>query len=199
MDRSIGIWCLCLQQVFRTSGYIFFANWLPTFLQATRDVSVSASGVMQGFVFAGATIGSHVGGTISDQVLRKTGNLRWSRSGIGGGCTLGCGLLVFTAYLVDNPTAMISLVTCGAFLAGAAAPITYVVTIDLGKEHVSTIFGLMNIYGNIGAAITPILVGNFFAGSTQWNQVLLFFGTVYFAGAISWMLIDPRRAVVGEQ
>ena len=193
---SQGVWCLCLQQVFRASGYIFFASWLPTLMQETRDVSVATSGWMQGMVFAGSTVGSLVGGRLCDKILRETNNRRWSRAGVGAVCTFGSALLVLAAYFVQDATRMIGLVTMAAMLAGAAGPAAYVASIDLGKQHVSTVFGLMNMFGNVGAAMTPILVGRFFALSGNWNLVLCFFAAVYLSASVCWLLLDPHRSIV---
>ena len=91
---------------------------------------------------------------------------------------------------------MIGLVTMAAMLAGAAGPAAYVASIDLGKQHVSTVFGLMNMFGNVGAAMTPILVGRFFALSGNWNLVLCFFAAVYLSASVCWLLLDPHRSIV---
>ncbi len=32
------MWCICVQQAFRSAGYIFFGTWFTTYLQEARGV-----------------------------------------------------------------------------------------------------------------------------------------------------------------
>lgn len=195
--QSRTVWFLCSQQMCRASGYIFFATWFPTFLQKARNMTVSDSGYLQALVFAGTLAGSFGGGMLTDWIFRKSGNLKVSRSGVGVGCLLACAGLILSAWFVKDVTTAVALLACGAFFAALAGPSAYVTTIDIGGGHVPQVFGLMNMMGNLGAAACPIVVGELFERTDNWDLALLMFAGLYLTGAICWLFVDPRRKIEG--
>ncbi|MEQ9408269.1 MAG: MFS transporter [Fuerstiella sp.] len=190
-----AVWFLCGQQVCRASGYMFFASWFPTFLQETRGVSVKDSGYLQALVFAGTMAGCLFGGLLTDWIWKRTGSLRFSRSGVGATFLGGCAVLILAAWFVESLTLGIVLLSCGALFAALAGPCAFSATIDIGGNHVPQVFGLMNMMGNFAAAACPVLVAELFQWTANWNLVLLVFAGIYFAGAVSWALVNPRQHV----
>ena len=48
--------------------------------------------------------------------------------------------------------------------------------------------------GNFAAAACPILVGELFQFTENWNLILLMFAGVFLLGAICWLFVDPQRS-----
>lgn len=190
-----AIWFLCGQQICRAAGYMFFASWFPTFLQETRGVSIAGSGYLQALVFSGTMIGCLLGGWLTDWILNRTGNLRYSRSGVGSTFLFGCSMLILAAWFVESTTVAVSLLAVGAFFAALAGPCAFSATMDLGGDHVPQVFGLMNMMGNLAAAACPILVAELFEWTSNWALVLLVFSAIYLAGAISWAFVDCSKSI----
>ncbi|MCA8993327.1 MAG: MFS transporter [Planctomycetaceae bacterium] len=189
-----GIWFLCGQQVCRGAGYMFFASWFPTFLQKTRNVSVTESGYLQALVFSGTLVGCLCGGWLTDWLLNRTGNLRLSRSLVGTTFLMACSLLILAAWFVESTTVAMGLLTLGVFFAALAGPCAFSATMDIGGDYVPQVFGLMNMTGNLAAAACPVFVGYLFRVTTNWGLVLLVFAAIYALGAASWLFVD-----VGEK
>lgn len=188
----VMLW-LCGQQICRSSGYMFFATWFPTFLQKTRGVSVAQSGYLQGLVFAGTLTGCIFGGMLTDWIWRRTGGLRLSRSGVGAASLGACSILILAAWFVKNAELAVAMLTLGSFFAALAGPCAFAATIDIGGTRVPQVFGLMNMVGNLAAAGCPVVVGKLFQVTENWNVVLLLFAGVYFAGAVCWVFVNPRQ------
>ncbi len=193
--RKPVMWLLCGQQACRAAGYMFFASWFPTFLQTTRGVSVKESGYLQGVVLAATLIGGLWGGMVTDWIWQRTGSLRVSRSGVGAGALGGCGLLILGAWFVESAWGAVTLLAIGGFLAAVAGPSAMAATIDIGRERVPQVFGLMNMCGNLAAASCPVLIGRLFAWTENWNLVLLLFAGVYLVGATCWVFVNPNTRV----
>lgn len=187
------IWWLCGQQICRSAGYMFFASWFPTFLQKTRGITVSESGFLQGLVFAGTLAGCIVGGHLTDRIWTASGNLRLSRSGVGAGFLGLCALLILLAWFVKSVVLAVTLLALGSFFAAMAGPCALATTIDIGGDRVPRVFGLMNMSGNVAAALCPVLVGHLFHWTANWNLVLLLFAAVYGLGAVCWIFVDPSK------
>jgi len=185
------MWFLCSQQVFRTAGYMFFASWFPTFLQESRNVSISDSGFLQGTVFIASLVGGLTGGAVVDWIWIRTGSLRWSRQGMGIGCLSLCGLLILAAYFVNDAGPCVLLMAAGAFFAAMSGPCAFAATIDMGGKHIPQVFALMNMSGNFSAAACPILVATFVNATDNWNLVVVLFALIYFAAAVCWAFVNP--------
>lgn len=190
-----AILALCSQQFFRAAAYAFFTTWFPTFLQKTRGISIAESGYLQSSVLIAVLLGSVSGGWLIDQIYRSTRNLWLSRSGVGASCMILCGLLILSAWFAESVTMMMGLIAVAAFFAAFAGPCAYVTTIDIGGRFVPPVFGLMNMSGNFGAAVSPTVVGWFFLQTDNWNLILVVFGVTYLIAAGFWLMMNPNRKV----
>jgi ACS family glucarate transporter-like MFS transporter/ACS family D-galactonate transporter-like MFS transporter len=146
-------------------------------------------------VFAGTLIGGLMGGALTDWIWQRTKSLRISRSGVGSTFLLGCALLILAAWFVQHVALAVAMLTFGSLLAALAGPCAFCATIDVGGRHVPQVFGMMNMMGNFAAAACPILVGELFAWTANWNLVLLVFAGVYLVGALCWALVDPGQQI----
>jgi ACS family glucarate transporter-like MFS transporter/ACS family D-galactonate transporter-like MFS transporter len=68
----------------------------------------------------------------------------------------------------------------------------------MGGRHVATLFGTMNMIGNLGAMAFIRVVPIFQQWTGSWNAVLLLFGGVCLAAAICWLLLNPNGAVFDQ-
>jgi MFS family permease len=188
---SPPMWCICGQQFCRGAGYMFYASWFPTFLQETRNVSVTKSGLLTMLPLIASGIGSALAGKLSDRILSATGNVRAARRNVAVAGMLGCALLIFAAYFVQGANTVVLVISGGAFCAALAGPSGYATTIDMGGKNVATIFATMNMAGNAGAAVFPIAVPMLQKSTGSWDLVLFVFGGVYLIATIFWMFLNP--------
>lgn len=194
-----ALWFLCGQQICRAAGYMFFASWFPTFLQATRGVSVRDSGYLQALVLAGTLTGSLCGGILTDWIWQRTGNLRLSRSGVGATFLLACAVLILSAWFVESTVLAVTLLSLGSMLAAMAGPCALAATIDIGGDNVPQVYGIMNMSGNFAAAACPILIAELFEWTSNWTIVLLLFAATYLIGAVCWAMVDSRNRVTESE
>ena len=186
---------ICGQQFFRAAGYVFYQTWFPTYLVQTRGVEFSQLGYLASlpplaFVFAGP-----LGGALSDWIQQRTGNRRLSRQLLAGTCMLSCALLFLAAYFIEAAVPAVLVITIGSFFAALGSPPGNVVTIDLSGRHVATVYSTMNMMGNVGATLCPVIVGLLVAWTGNWHHVLLFFVGVYLAVSVCWMFLNPDRPI----
>lgn len=192
-----AMWFIGGQQFFRAAGYIFFASWFPTYLQESRGVSIAGSGLLTAMPVIAVACGSMLGGGFTDWVYQRTGSVRIARQGVGAGSVLLCGLLILPSYFVDQPTLAVALISAGSFCAAFAGPCAYAISIDMGGRHVTTVFSFMNMCGNVGAAIFPVVVPMVTAAG-GWGSVLFMFAGIYVAASLCWIFFDARKPIVPE-
>ena len=92
----------------------------------------------------------------------------------------------------------VTLIGISAFFIGTAGPAGYTITIDMGGKHVATLFSTMNMFGNLGALLFPIVVGAIIKVTGNWDQVLVLFGALYLAAAFCWWRLRPDGTVFDQ-
>jgi MFS family permease len=67
---------------------------------------------------------------------------------------------------------------------------------DMGGEHSGTVSGMMNMAGNIGGALSPIVFG-FLVQFGSWQAPFVVAASLLVAGAAIWLFwLDPSVSVV---
>lgn len=207
----LSLTLLSCQQFFRAAAYIWFGSWFATYLQETRGVSQEKSGWLLAMVLMLAFASSLLSGTVSDLVFKKTGSLNMARRGVATTSLLICSALVFSAYFIEDATLATITIGAGVFFATMAGPCSYAAAIDMGGKNVAQVFAVMNMVGNFGAGLLPLIVPYYrkfidqqpillaWFGSNSWNAVLVLFGTMYVFAAICWMFLHLEPAHITKE
>ena len=67
---------------------------------------------------------------------------------------------------------------------------------DIGGEAAGTVTGAMNTLGNLGGAISPLVVGYSVQLWGSWSTPLVITACVYAVGGVLTLLSNPRRRLV---
>ena len=191
---------LCLMYFPQAYGFYFNITWLPTYLKVARGFSSVQLGLLSGLPLILSAAADLVGGVATDRAVRAFG-VRVGRCGIGIASLLIAAVGIVAGAAVEDPllSAVLIALSCAAdsFLLGAA----WSVCIDASGPHAGLVTGTMNTAGQIGAFLSPIVLAYLLKGKDQanyqeWFLPLFIMGVLYFAGALCWLFIDPRRPIV---
>ena len=199
LATSRAMWGICGQQFFRAAVGIFFFSWFPTYLQEFRGVSVVDSGLLTSVPLLASLIGGLLGGAVSDWIYTKSGKAEVARKGMALACLSSGTLLSVVGCLTHNPLGSVSLIGAGVFCSAMCSPIVHSLTIAMGAGNVATVFGTMNMSGNLGAAAFPIVVPILLGPSgDNWIPVLWVFCSLQVIAVLFWLLIKPQGTFVGQ-
>jgi MFS transporter, ACS family, glucarate transporter len=192
---SVNLLLICL--MYFCMGYTLYFNltWLPTYLREVRGFSIQQSGWIAGIVlFTGATT-TLIGGRLTDRLVKKYG-LKIGRSlGI---VTLPIsGVILVAAALTDNPITAAILLTATLGVADLCVSSCWAMCHDVGGEHAGTVTGCMNTFGNIGGAISPLVVGYAVQWWNSWTLPFFITAGVYVFGGLMTLLINPNKRLLG--
>jgi MFS family permease len=190
---------LCLQQFLRAAAIAFFYTWFPRYLQETKGVSVREAGGFAAWPPFAGMFGGLLGGLFSDWVLRKTGSSRLARQGMACAAMVVCAATSFAAFFVTDIRAAVGLLCVGAFCGMAGGVSGYAVAIAYGGKQVATVFATMNMWGNVGAASFPLVVGWLVASTGNWNLALFLFGSLFALDAVCWAVLNPKGTLFEEE
>ena len=75
---------------------------------------------------------------------------------------------------------------------------SWAVPMDVGAKHSGTVSGMMNMAGNIGGALSPIVFG-FLAQIGNWQAPFIVAACLLIAGCAVWAFwLDPEVSVIDD-
>ncbi len=193
LENSVPLWFLCGQQFFRAGAMIFFINWFPKFLKESREFSEIEAGSYAAIVNICALAGGVLGGFFSDWLLRRTGWRRLSRQGLAVAGMSSCAILVTLTLLPISDELTIAIFSLGAFIATFGGVSGYTVAIEFGGTRTATVFSIMNMSGNFGAAIVNQAVGLLKQHTGSWDTAVWAIAAVCIIDAVCWALLNPKE------
>ncbi len=173
------------------AAYIFF-SWFFIYLREIRHLNLRQSSLYTMLPFLAMTIGSLLGGWMSDRLTRSFGK-RVGRCGI---AVFGIGL---AAIFIALGTRVQSAELASLILAGGAGALYlsqssfWSVSADIGGRSAGSVSGVMNAGGQLGGALTVSLTPAI-AKYLGWNASFLVAAGLCVCGALVWLLVG-----VGEQ
>jgi len=189
---SVPLWLLCGQQFFRAGAMIFFINWFPKFLREGRLLGEADASYAAAIVNGTALIGGVLGGFFSDWMLRRTQWRRLSRQGIAVVGMATAAILVLGTYFIDENRTAIAVFCVGAFIGTFGGVSGYTVAIEFGGQRIGIVFSIMNMCGNLGAALVNQAVGSLQERTGSWNAALFIIAGVFLVDALCWALLNPK-------
>jgi nitrate/nitrite transporter NarK len=185
------LWLICGQQFFRAAGYFFYLTWFPRYLREVHGLSESDAGIWASLPLAAVVVGNLLGGSMVDWLYTRTASVRLSRQAV---AVLGvglCGVLLCLTPQIADFNGAIAVLTAATLFFGIGSPSAYTITIDKGGPYVTAVFAIMNTAGNIGAAVSPMVVNQFAAATGGLFYVPVLLGGAYLAAAACWLLLNP--------
>lgn len=180
------------------SAYIFF-TWFFLYLVDVRRVNLKTSAFYSMLPFIAMTIGSLVGGFISDFVTRRYGQ-RMGRSGIAITGMLLAAVFIALGSHAHNMQIASLILARGAGALYLSQSSFWSATADLGGIYAGSVSSIMNMGNQIGGAITASMTP-FIASRYGWNISFSVAAVLCVMGAASWLVVDPKyrlRAVQDE-
>jgi MFS family permease len=182
--------------------YLYF-SWYPTYLTKGRGVGPLTSGWLASMVLAGGAIGGTLGGFLSDALIRRTGNRKTSRRGLGCVALASSGVLLLISLHTDNAIAAAGWTALAVLAVNMPLASWWGAVADISGRHVGALFGLMNSLGAVGAIASQLFLGRFadrmrdlgFEGRDQWDPAFYIYAAILFVGAVGWLWIDTTRPV----
>ena len=196
--RSRTVWCLCGQYAALSYVWYFFITWFPTYLLKARGFDMRQSAWLAGLPLLLGGFGSLAAGGVAAVLGRTFGSVRWARRGLGAFGNLGgAALLVASTFLAD-PYLAVAAIALVSFFNDLAVPGAWATCMDIGGRYVATLGGAMNMMGNFGGFLSPIVTGYVVERTGSWSSTFLVAAGAYVLGAACWLALDPVTPLEGE-
>ena len=99
---------------------------------------------------------------------KRTGSARIGRRAVAIVGLLGCAVFIVPAALTEDPYTAVFCLTASMFFLECTIGPSWAVPMDTGGKYSGTVSGMMNMAGNFGGAISPIVFG-YLAQGGNWE------------------------------
>jgi len=182
-------WYLFIGYLGLNIGYWGFLAWMPTYLTLQRHIDLKALGYAASIPYLFGLLGLIVFGAVSSSVLHNRRPLLLGASGVAAAVSL------YFTYTADNVQACLVGLSVSAFLMyGMLSPYAGLVA-QLSPEKARGGFaGLINTGGQIGALMSPLLIGFIVKATGSFNGGFMMMVAAMVVSAGGFGLLQPYVA-----
>jgi sugar phosphate permease len=191
---SVGLWLSSLVQLLTNFGWAFLITWLPRYLKEAHEVPLVERGWMTSMPIFVGMAGMFWGGWLTDYMVQRLGR-RWGRSAplalsrfVVAGAFVTC-VFLGTPWHVTVALSMVALAT------DLGTPAIWAYSLDVGGKHVGSVLGWSNMFGNVGAALSPIML-NIIIGDKHYGRMFLACAAAFVVAGVLALFIDATKPVV---
>ncbi len=201
--RSGRVWLLCWQYFCLSYGWYFYITWLPTYLRQGRGLEIASSAMLSVLPLFLGGLANPISVFLAERLNRRMHDVARARrilacSGFAGACAA----LILSTW-IPNPLLAVPVIALASFFGDMAMPHAWSATMDLGGKYAGTLSGAMNTWGNVGGAMSPMVIGYVLKWThNDWNLTFYIAAAVYAAGILCWYFLDsvtPLEGVTVEQ
>jgi MFS family permease len=192
------VWLLCWQYFCLTYGWYFYITWLPTYLRNGRHLEIASSAMLSILPLFLGGLANPISVFLGERLTRRTHDVARTRriiscSGFAGAC-----LSLLGSTLVENPVLAVLAIAMASFCGDLTMPHAWSATMDMGGKYAGTLSGAMNSWGNLGGAISPMVIGYVLQWTgSNWNLTFYVASAVYACGILCWLFLDSTTPIEG--
>jgi len=137
------------------------------------------------------------GGWLSDRLAHRLGSRRGRRATGLVGFPLAAAAIVLAVVTPSGARSAGLFAAAAGFAALGVAP-AWAVCVEVGGAHAGVVSGAMNMFGNLGGALSPLVIGFSLQTFASWQVPLLTVAVGYLIAALAWLAIDPAKRLHPE-
>ena len=205
--RNLSLRILVIQQFLSAGADVVYTLTLGSFF-VSLGADLGQLGWMVSLPVIGGAMGGVAGGFLNDWLIRRTGSRRWARSGIGFSGKVLATLSLLVAVMLPNAELVAYGLFVVKFFTDWSQPTVWGTCTDLGGKYSATVFSINNTSGNVGALVTPLIVGpllDWFSvvtmvdgeihRATNFTPMFALVGAMYIGAAVLWLFVDCTRQI----
>jgi MFS family permease len=193
LARSRQAWLICGQYFSHSWAWYFYMTWLPTYMRNGRHLTFASTALASAVPLFMAGLGDPVSVFLAARLSKSIGLVRARRTIALIGFTGGAALLLLSTLIADAVTAVL-VIGLAAFTLELVMSVAWSTTMDVGGKFAGTVSGAMNMWGNIGGALSPLAIGYILAWTNNnWNVTFYVSALVLVLGIFCWMFLDPVK------
>jgi sugar phosphate permease len=194
--RSPNMWAIMCAYFTYVYCLWIFLSWLPSYLIEFRHFTLIKVGLFASLPLWAGVVGDTLGGLSTDWLLKVTGSAKIGRRVVAIVGLLGCAACIVPAALTDNAYVAVYCLTAAMFFLEFTIGPSWAVPMDTGGKYSGTVSGMMNMAGNFGGAISPIVFG-ILVQVGSWQAPFIVAAALLVIGSAVWAFwLDPDKPIL---
>ncbi len=155
---SRNLWLSSLTQCCINIGWAFVITKLGDYLEKGHRLTGGEKGFWTSLPMFVGLVGMIAGGFLTDALTKRMG-LRWGRALPIGASLFVCSLACAVAATTTDYKLVVAMLCVMAVFVDLGIPAVWAFAQDIGGRHTGAALGWANMWGNLGAAASPVLLG----------------------------------------
>lgn len=174
-------------------GWAFVVTLLPDYLAETFAVPIEARGTMASVPLMVGSAGMLAGGWLTDFLTRRLG-LRWGRAAPNSLSKFISATAFLVCLWLPSAWGVVAAMAVMAIATDLAVPTVWAFSQDIGGRHAGAALGWSNMWGNLGAALSPVVL----AAAREaggWNLAFVTAAVSFTLAAIAAAMVDATQPI----
>jgi sugar phosphate permease len=180
---------------------VLFVYWIPLYLFDVKGLDASAGGWVSSLPLWGGALSGVASGFLQSGLIRRTGNRRWARGGVGFAGKFLAAVFMLASLFAEEAVVIAGLFLVVKFFSDWGQPAEWGVITDVGGRNAATVFASVNTVGSIAGFVAGPFNGwvlQYYSGGVQvtaagWNALFVVMALEYLAAALAWLFIDCTK------
>jgi ACS family glucarate transporter-like MFS transporter len=195
---SRSLWLSSISQIGTNFGWVFILNTLPSYLLQVHNVPLEERGRLAMLPILLGLFGMLAGGWLTDRLTQVVG-VRWGRRAPMAVTRFGAMAAFLLCIPLGNSALGVTLALCAVALStdlGTASIWAFMQ--DVGGKHVGSVLGWGNMWGNLGAAVSPLVLGQVLK-SWGWDMCFLCCAGAFLLSGLAALGVDATIPVAPRE
>jgi sugar phosphate permease len=189
-----NLWILAVMYFCYNFNLNVYNDWFPTYLHDSRGMTLAKMGIYASLPLFAGTLGDLAGGSFSDLVLKRTGNVNLARRWVAiAGFVLSAAATI-PAVFARDPKVSVAFYCVAFFGLEWTVGVSWAVPLDIGGDFAGSVSAVMNTLGNIGGALSATVV-TYAATRFGWNSPFIITSVLCVIAALLYLKIDATRHI----
>ncbi len=193
MFCNTNLWYSSGIQFFTNFGWVFLLSDLPTYLQQVLGEEKVRTGFLSSIPPFVSCIGMLFGGVVTDLMSKRFG-VRLARSIPIAVMMFFCSAAYLVCPLFSNALAFVLVLSVMAVAVDFSNPSIWAFAQDVGGRNAGKVLGWGNMWGNIGAGLSPILM-SMVQRRFGWSVCFYSFSVCFLLAGLIALLLNAERKI----
>jgi sugar phosphate permease len=194
MITSRSLWLISGSQFFANIAWTFLVLQLPRYLHEAHHLSFADRSLYASIPLWCGWGGMFLGGIVTDRCVRRFGLRAGRVIPLAGSRLLGTAAFLGLLLEPSLPIAL-ALLSLVAVAADFASPATWAFNQDIGGRFIASTLGWGNMWGNIGSALSPLILAEVLQRTGSWTGPFLLCASTFATAGLCTLFLDPRKSI----
>jgi len=171
-----------------------YLQWFPKYLVDAHGFSLTQMGFYASLPLMAGVAGDIAGGWASDEVLKRTGNLKMARRIVAIAGFVLAGSMITVAINQTDPLIGVGFFALAVFGLELTVGVSWAVALDIGDEYAGSVSAVMNTSGNLGGTVAAAATG-YLVTYYSWNAAFGVLAVLAAIAAFLFLWIDASKRV----